>query len=196
MEHPSHFRPVDQGNSTGHHLNVVHGVSQFPPLLSIHVELIVSSMLGLGVYFADPAPSRSFPIVFSDGEIVYPQFAYPLRNEIIPIYAAALMACKSRLPTKTRIVSILSQPPCLPALHLVPQLTLYQYSLHPFHRLPHLPDSRSLLLGCQQCYHWPPLLPHHCSSLPGLHQVAHWRSASPLPCRLQACHSCQHGPTR
>jgi hypothetical protein len=26
--------------------------------------------------------------------------------------------------------------------------------------------------------------------------VAHWRSASPLPCRLQACHSCQHGPTR
>lgn len=63
-------------------------------------------MLGLGVYFADPAPSRSFPIVFSDGEIVYPQFAYPLRNEIIPIYAAALMACKSRLPTKTRIVSI------------------------------------------------------------------------------------------
>jgi diacylglycerol diphosphate phosphatase/phosphatidate phosphatase len=32
------------------------------------------------------------PVVFSDGEIVYPQFAYPLRNEIIPIWAAALMA--------------------------------------------------------------------------------------------------------
>jgi diacylglycerol diphosphate phosphatase/phosphatidate phosphatase len=31
-------------------------------------------------------------VVFSDGEIVYPEFAYPLRNEIIPIWAAALMA--------------------------------------------------------------------------------------------------------
>jgi diacylglycerol diphosphate phosphatase/phosphatidate phosphatase len=29
---------------------------------------------------------------FQDGEVVYPEFAYPLRNEIIPIWAAALMA--------------------------------------------------------------------------------------------------------
>jgi len=35
------------------------------------------------VYFAHPAPSRSFPVYFQDGEIVYPQFAYPLRNEIV-----------------------------------------------------------------------------------------------------------------
>lgn len=48
--------------------------------------------IGLGVYMAKPAPSRSFPVVFSDGEIVYPEFAYPLRNEIVPIYAAALLA--------------------------------------------------------------------------------------------------------
>lgn len=48
--------------------------------------------VGLGVYNADPAPSRSFPITFRDGEIVYPQFSYPLRNEIIPIWAAALIA--------------------------------------------------------------------------------------------------------
>lgn len=48
--------------------------------------------VGLGVYTADPAPSRSFPITFQDGEIVYPQFAYPLRKEIIPIWAAALIA--------------------------------------------------------------------------------------------------------
>ncbi|GAA5822717.1 hypothetical protein JCM11251_004354 [Rhodosporidiobolus azoricus] len=48
--------------------------------------------IGLGVYFADPAPTRSFPITFQDGEIVYPQFAYPLRKEIIPIWAAALIA--------------------------------------------------------------------------------------------------------
>lgn len=48
--------------------------------------------IGLGVYEADPAPSRSFPITNLDGSVVYPTVAYPLRNEIIPIWAAALMA--------------------------------------------------------------------------------------------------------
>ncbi|KDQ33706.1 hypothetical protein PLEOSDRAFT_1052550 [Pleurotus ostreatus PC15] len=59
--------------------------------------------IGLGVYFAcklhfyilarsTPAPSRSFPVYFADGQVVYPQFAYPLRKEIIPIWAAALIA--------------------------------------------------------------------------------------------------------
>lgn len=56
--------------------------------------------ISLGVYEADPAPTRSFPITFSvrtlssvpssipqlmsfvvqDGEIVYPEVAYPLRK--------------------------------------------------------------------------------------------------------------------
>ena len=44
------------------------------------------------VYSAPPAPSRSFPVYFQDGEIVYPEFAYPLRPEIVPIWAAALLA--------------------------------------------------------------------------------------------------------
>lgn len=48
--------------------------------------------VGLGVYNADPAPSRSFPITFQDGEVVYPEFAYPLRTEIVPIWEAALLA--------------------------------------------------------------------------------------------------------
>ncbi|KIW70219.1 hypothetical protein PV04_02511 [Phialophora macrospora] len=48
--------------------------------------------VGLGVYEAKPAPSRSFPVTFSDGEIVYPEFAYPLRHEIVPIWLAALLA--------------------------------------------------------------------------------------------------------
>jgi diacylglycerol diphosphate phosphatase/phosphatidate phosphatase len=56
------------------------------------VSMAVLGAIGLGVYFADPAPSRSFPVTFKDGEIVYPQFAYPLRNEIVPIWAAALLA--------------------------------------------------------------------------------------------------------
>ncbi|CAG5145359.1 uncharacterized protein ALTATR162_LOCUS1698 [Alternaria atra] len=56
------------------------------------LTMALMGAVGLGVYFADPAPSRSFPIIFQDGEIVYPQFAYPMRNEIVPIWAAALMA--------------------------------------------------------------------------------------------------------
>jgi len=43
------------------------------------------------VYFARPAPARSFPVYFQDGELVYPQFAYPLRKEIVPIWLAALL---------------------------------------------------------------------------------------------------------
>lgn len=31
-------------------------------------------------------------MTFSDGEIVYPEFGYPLRKEIVPIWAAALLA--------------------------------------------------------------------------------------------------------
>ncbi|KAF1837027.1 hypothetical protein BDW02DRAFT_187689 [Decorospora gaudefroyi] len=54
--------------------------------------MAVMGAIGLGVYMTDPAPSRSFPIVFQDGEIVYPQFAYPMRNEIVPIWLAALLA--------------------------------------------------------------------------------------------------------
>jgi diacylglycerol diphosphate phosphatase/phosphatidate phosphatase len=41
---------------------------------------------------AHPAPTRSFPVTFQDGEVVFPDFAYPLRKNIIPIYAAALLA--------------------------------------------------------------------------------------------------------
>jgi len=56
------------------------------------VSMAVMGAIGLGVYMARPAPSRSFPVIFQEGEIVYPEFAYPLRNEIVPIWAAALMA--------------------------------------------------------------------------------------------------------
>ncbi|BGP29904.1 hypothetical protein JCM10296v2_001653 [Rhodotorula toruloides] len=69
--------------------------------------------VGLGVYFADPAPARNFhfPITFSNGEIVYPKSPIPsarsaphplllsfssvltpLRRSIIPIWAAAMIA--------------------------------------------------------------------------------------------------------
>ncbi|KAJ2990176.1 hypothetical protein NUW58_g3088 [Xylaria curta] len=56
------------------------------------VTFIIMGVIGLGIYEAPPAPNRSFAITFSDGEIVYPQFAYPLRKEIIPIWLAAFLA--------------------------------------------------------------------------------------------------------
>jgi len=55
------------------------------------LSMAIMGLIGLGVYEAHPAPSRSFPVYFQDGEIVYPQFAYPMRNEIIPIWAAAML---------------------------------------------------------------------------------------------------------
>ncbi|KAF3907455.1 hypothetical protein ABW21_db0208743 [Orbilia brochopaga] len=48
--------------------------------------------IGLGVYEAPPAPTRNFPIYFNNGEIVYPEMAYPLRKNIIPIWLAAFLA--------------------------------------------------------------------------------------------------------
>ncbi|KAH6658684.1 phosphatidic acid phosphatase type 2/haloperoxidase [Truncatella angustata] len=56
------------------------------------LTMAIMGAIGLGVYMAHPAPTRSFPVTFSDGEIVYPEFGYPLRKEIIPIWAAALLA--------------------------------------------------------------------------------------------------------
>jgi len=55
------------------------------------LTMAAMGLVGLGVYEAKPAPSRSFPVFFQDGEVVYPQFAYPMRNEIIPIWAAAML---------------------------------------------------------------------------------------------------------
>ncbi|KAK6540166.1 hypothetical protein TWF694_008987 [Orbilia ellipsospora] len=62
---------------------------------TIWVDILTMAAMGavgLGVYMAPPAPTRSFPVYFSNGEIVYPQFAYPLRKNIIPIWLAAVLA--------------------------------------------------------------------------------------------------------
>ncbi|KAL8388162.1 hypothetical protein RB599_003075 [Gaeumannomyces hyphopodioides] len=48
--------------------------------------------LGLGVYMLRPVPNRSFAVAYANGEPVYPQFAYPLRKEVVPIWLAAFLA--------------------------------------------------------------------------------------------------------
>lgn len=56
------------------------------------LTMALMGAVGLGVYMAPPAPTRSFPVYFANGEIVYPEFAYPLRKNIIPIWLAAFLA--------------------------------------------------------------------------------------------------------
>lgn len=56
------------------------------------LTMAIMGALGLGIYMANPAPTRSFAVTFSDGEVVYPEFAYPMRKEIIPIWLAAFLA--------------------------------------------------------------------------------------------------------
>ncbi|RDB23993.1 putative lipid phosphate phosphatase 3, chloroplastic [Hypsizygus marmoreus] len=93
QQHPSNGDPHD----SRFHSNI----ATVPPFrlsawIRLHgVDLITMALMGavgLGIYEAPPAPSRSFPVYFQNGEVVYPQFAYPLRNEILPIWAAALIA--------------------------------------------------------------------------------------------------------
>ncbi|KAI7198239.1 hypothetical protein KC316_g3854 [Hortaea werneckii] len=56
------------------------------------ITMIIVGAVGLGAYWAPPAPNRSFPIHSQDGTIVFPEFAYPLRREVVPIWAATLLA--------------------------------------------------------------------------------------------------------
>lgn len=39
-----------------------------------------------------PAPNRSFPVFHPDGSVVYPEYAYPVRKEVVPIWLAAFIA--------------------------------------------------------------------------------------------------------
>jgi diacylglycerol diphosphate phosphatase/phosphatidate phosphatase len=57
------------------------------------ITMAIMGAIGLGVYMADPAPSRSFPVIFQDGEIVYPEFAYPLRNGNVLAWLSAPITC-------------------------------------------------------------------------------------------------------
>ncbi|KAK1923276.1 phosphatidic acid phosphatase type 2/haloperoxidase [Papiliotrema laurentii] len=56
------------------------------------LTMVAMGAIGLGVYEADPAPTRSFPVFNTDGSIAWPQFGQPLRKNIIPIWLAAFLA--------------------------------------------------------------------------------------------------------
>lgn len=54
--------------------------------------MAILGALGLGIYTLRPAPNRVFPVFFRDGAVVNPEFTYPFRKDIIPIWLAALLA--------------------------------------------------------------------------------------------------------
>jgi hypothetical protein len=141
------------------------------------VTMAAMGIIGLGVYEAHPAPSRSFPVYFQDGEIVYPQFAYPMRKEIVPIcmHIKAFCQCgRGKLTVKRgRCTAWIACTYC---------------------RYSHLPNTNPQLLGRQQCRHRPPLLFNHSCRLPSFSQMAHRRPSTPLPHCLQALHPRNHRP--
>ena len=44
------------------------------------------------LYYVRPTKLRDFPIVFQDGEIVYPQYAYPNRKYSLPLWGTVLIS--------------------------------------------------------------------------------------------------------
>ncbi|CAF0900452.1 unnamed protein product [Adineta ricciae] len=54
--------------------------------------MAIMGALGLGIYFLRPVPNRVFPVYFTNGEIVNPEFGYPYQKNIVPIWLAALLA--------------------------------------------------------------------------------------------------------
>ncbi|KLU83912.1 lipid phosphate phosphatase 2 [Magnaporthiopsis poae ATCC 64411] len=56
------------------------------------LTMAILGAIGLLVYMLRPVPNRSFAVAYPNGEVVYPQFAYPLRKEVVPIWLAAVLA--------------------------------------------------------------------------------------------------------
>jgi len=57
-----------------------------------YLAMALLGALGLGIYYLRPAATRVFPVYFRNGEIVNPEFTYPFRADIIPIWLAAFLA--------------------------------------------------------------------------------------------------------
>lgn len=57
------------------------------------VTMIILGVIALVVFRAGPAGTRMFPLtVTNTGEVVYPQFAYPYRDQIVPAWLDTLLA--------------------------------------------------------------------------------------------------------
>ena len=62
---------------------------------SYWMDYLMMAILGgiaLGVHSLHPAANRVFPVYFRNGEVVNPEFSYPLQNMIIPTWLSTLLA--------------------------------------------------------------------------------------------------------
>ncbi|TFK25824.1 lipid phosphate phosphatase 1 [Coprinopsis marcescibilis] len=55
------------------------------------LTVVLMAGIALGVNYAPPVPTRMFPIYNAEGSIVYPELAHSRREQIIPIWASALI---------------------------------------------------------------------------------------------------------
>ncbi|KAK2731668.1 pap2 superfamily protein [Colletotrichum kahawae] len=55
------------------------------------LTMIAMGAIALGVFRAHPPAHRLFPVTFVNGEVVYPQFAYPAIPQYIPSHAATAL---------------------------------------------------------------------------------------------------------
>jgi hypothetical protein len=67
--------------------------------------------VGLGVYEAHPAPTRSFPIYNTDGGIAYPEFAYPVSPLKLEVPRDAYRICAASQEHYTHLAC------CSPGIH-------------------------------------------------------------------------------
>lgn len=56
------------------------------------ITMIFTGAVGLIVFHLPPAPSRSIAVTYANGQIVYPEFAYPQRQVTVPIWLATFLA--------------------------------------------------------------------------------------------------------
>ncbi|KAK1508921.1 PAP2 superfamily protein [Colletotrichum abscissum] len=55
------------------------------------LTMIIMGVIALVVFRAHPPAHRTFPVTFDNGEVVYPQFAYPHIPQYIPSHAATAL---------------------------------------------------------------------------------------------------------
>jgi len=74
----------------------VHSPFRFGTWIRLHaldiLTLAAMGAIALGVHYAGPAPRRSFPLYNSNGGVAWEQYAYPHRDEILPLWAVVLIS--------------------------------------------------------------------------------------------------------
>lgn len=147
------------------------------------LTMVIMGAIGLGVYEAHPAPSRSFPVSIS--------FPFAALSDAAAMVISCSFSHAGLLPRRRNRLSTIRLPR---AQRNCPHLGGCASGLPRAHLLhPRLPNPRALLLGHEQRHHRPPVLAHLRRRLPGLPQVAHWGPQTSLFDRLQAGHPTRDG---